>query len=141
MARKIFSFRLDEDLVSRIDGTGLKRSDFVRGAIEAALCGSVVPEPVSAPEPTPAAVAALEPAVVSTSVPKKNNSGVSSDGFRVDAFRSDSLVLLEALRKKRMTPRDAERAMGWLGLRYSRAEAELLGAGVICLDDGFLVLV
>lgn len=53
-------------------------------------------------------------------------------------LRPDAVVLLTALRKKRMTSQGAEREMGWMGLRYSRAEGELLSSGLAWLDGGIL---
>lgn len=38
-----------------------------------------------------------------------------------------------------MSSRDADRAMGWMGLRYSKAEGQLLLAGLIRLEGGLLV--
>ena len=37
MGRKIFSFRLDEALIARIDAMDQKRSEFVRDALEGAI--------------------------------------------------------------------------------------------------------
>ncbi len=60
-------------------------------------------------------------------------------GFDPKCLRPDALVLLGAIQKKRMTSRQAEAELGWLGLRYSNAEKSLIAADLVVLQDGVLV--
>jgi len=131
MGTKMISIRLDEGLLERVDGTGLKRSEFIRDAVEAALDGSVQKVHVA-------------------TVPKKNSiagsgsklSGVAEVGVSsVPSGRAaDQAVVLSLLRKKRLTSRQAEQAMGWAGLRYGNAEKALLSSGAVAVVDGALVV-
>lgn len=129
-----FLLKLPDGWLSRIDGVSGNRSEFIREAIGVALgvdgpSGSVsdkVPEKVGRPDPVPGVPA-------SGVLVNRKGSVVDPAGLRPDA-----VVLLAALRKKRMTSQGAEREMGWMGLRYSRAEGELLSSGLAWLDGGIL---
>ena len=132
MAMKGYSFRLEEGLVARVDALGVKRADFVRDAIEAALCGDGVMKPAEmdrvggAPEMPPA--------------PKKNSLKVPVKKVSTELRGADEKVLLSELRRQAMTSRDLERKMAWLGLRYSRAEKALLSSGLVVVVDGLMVV-
>jgi len=60
-------------------------------------------------------------------------------GLKPANLRPDALVLLGAIQKKRMTSRQAEAELGWLGLRYANAEKALILEGLVALQDGVLV--
>ena len=133
MGTKMFSVRLDEDLIARLEGVGEKRSDFVRAAIEAALGVGGLDAPVAAKSVKKVDMA---------SAPKKNSIAVpvekatSVSGFRV----ADEEALVALLRKRPLSSRDAERSMAWLGLRYPNAEKALLSSGRVAVVDGLLVV-
>lgn len=143
MAQKIFSFRLDEDLVSRIDALDQRRSDFVREAILAALDGRAAGLLAETDREVVLAnadqVRLIKKPVSEKAVRRKKN--FDRKPIEKDGLRPDEAVLLEAVRRKRMTSQQADRAMGWLGLRFARAESELLSRGLIRVDGGVLVAV
>ncbi len=123
---KIYSIRLDEDLVARVDGLGVNRSEFIRDAVEAALgAGGDVPK------------AAL---VEKRSAPKKNP--IVPAVKPLDARReADVKFLLSEIRRLRLTSRQAEALMGWFGMRYRNAENHLLKSGGVVVVDGLLVAI
>ena len=91
----------------------------------------------------------IERKVVPARFPKRGSGGVDRDpdghhpktGEAVYLDRADSRALLVVLRGKRMSSRDLEGRMGWLGLRYSKAEGELLGSGLVVSREGYLEVV
>ena len=58
--------------------------------------------------------------------------------FRI--YDEDKDILLKMFSEKKLTSRAAQEASGFLGLRYSHAEAELLAEGKIAIKDGVVVL-
>ena len=58
---------------------------------------------------------------------------------KISSVPADQIVLLALVRKRVLSSRDAEKALGWLGLRYGNAERGLLKAGLIEVRDGVLV--
>ena len=55
-----------------------------------------------------------------------------------DDLPADARVLLDRLRRRPSSSRDAERHFGWLGLRYSKAERALLDRELIRVRGGVL---
>lgn len=125
--------KLPAGTLARIDAVSGNRSEFVREALLSFLDGGekssvVVCDKGGAEKPV------------------SENAGGSKKNFdrkpiEKDGLRPDEAVLLEAVRRKRMTSQQADRAMGWLGLRFARAESELLSRGLIRVDGGVLVAV
>lgn len=108
----LMQVRFPDGTFDLIDAVSDNRSCFIRDAVSAALGGGGVRR-----------------------VPRKKNSNVSS------GRGADAAVLLEALRKRSMSSREAEKLMGWLGLRYANAEKRLLQDGSVYSDGGILVAV
>jgi len=137
MPGKVFSFRLDEGLVSRIDEVSSDRTGFVREALERALAGasdgSVTsfnrPKRERRPDPAVEAVKAAIPEKVR--VPAKK-------GFTTPLREADKAAVLDLIRKKRVSSRQAEQEMGWPGLRYANAEKALLADGTVEVVNGLL---
>ena len=132
----VMKVRFGDGTFARIDAVASNRSEFIRGAVEAALGGDTtsVEKPASVP--------------VRKSVPQKKNSIVpSSDKAAVNpklaaapsGRQADAAAVLGVIRSKRLTSRQAEAEMGWLGLRYANAEKLLLSSGAAAVVDGHLV--
>ncbi|GGE30002.1 hypothetical protein GCM10011360_17600 [Primorskyibacter flagellatus] len=115
MATKIYSIRFDPDLMARVDASGVGRSEFIREAVEAALVASPVKRPAA------------------PSASKKNSSEKSS------RWAADDAAVLDVIRGGRFSSRDVEKRIGWMGLRYSKAEKRLLESGAVMVVDGVLV--
>lgn len=125
----VMKVRFGDGTFDRIDAVSGNRSEFIRGAVEAALGGAY--EPVKKID-----MPASEPVETHTlPVPQKKNSIVPSPkvGKAYTKPVSPRAADIEALRaligEKRLTSRQAEQAMGWLGLRYANAEKGLLQSG------------
>ena len=58
----------------------------------------------------------------------------------VSPREGDKELLLKVFGGKRLTSRQAKQVTGWLGLRYDKAEAELLAEGKIGFVDGVVVV-
>lgn len=130
----VMQVRFPDGTFAAIDAVCSNRSEFIRYAVAEALkAGSGQRAKTDAPAIAERAVKEV-PAKRLRSKKNFDGQAVSTDGLRPDAA-----ALLEALRKKRMSPKDAEKAMGWLGLRYSKAEGQLLLAGVVRVEGGVLV--
>ena len=136
MPTKNYSIRFDPDLMARVDARPEGRSEFIRAAAEAALgvpFAGAVNGPVAGgkkksfvpPDPDPVQVA------IDTA---KARPAVARSGRKADAAE-----LLAVIRSKRLSPRQAEAEMGWLGLRYGNAEKLLLSSGAAVVVDGVLV--
>ena len=124
MTKKIYSFRLDEALVSRIDALGVKRGKFVRDAIEAALgAGDHLAAFVE--------VAGTSRNEILDDIPMKPAPKKISNVPVGDEDR-----LLEYLRCGIRTERDAVRALGWTDMRVSKAVARLGAAGRVRFKAG-----
>lgn len=150
MARKkigddVMPVRFPDGTFERIDAIADNRSDFIRGAVLSALgsdrdvrvgCSTeIVAGPVDVgigqTEPKP-----KKPSLTKPVQPKKNfdRKPVKKDGLRPDAE-----VLLASIRKRRWTSKQHEKEMGWLGLRFARAEGDLFDLGLVKVEDGMLV--
>lgn len=57
----------------------------------------------------------------------------------VGDLSSDASALLSVVRRERLTSREAEKVVDWLGLRFRNAERELLDAGLVRFVDGLMV--
>ena len=136
MPTKNYSIRFDPDLMARVDARPEGRSEFIRAAAEAALgvpFAGAVNGPVAGgkkksfvpPDPDPVQVA------IDTA---KARPAVARSGRQADAAE-----LLAVIRSKRLSPRQAEAEMGWLGLRYGNAEKLLLSSRAAVVVDGVLV--
>ena len=135
MPKKIISVRLDEDLISEVDKLCPKRgerSDFISDAISEKLHGALDVCEEGSGETKSDLVRPGE----AIPIPRK---GVDGQAVNICDLKPDAVVLLSALRQKRMASREAEKSMGWLGLRYSKAERSLIGAGLVAVVDGVLV--
>lgn len=128
--------KLPEGCLGRIDAVASNRSEFIRDAVEAALGGdtTLVEKPASIP--------------ARKAVPQKKNSIVPpSDKTEVkpklaaapSGRQADAAAVLGVIRSKRLTSRQVEAEMGWLGLRYANAEKLLLSSGAAAVVDGHLV--
>lgn len=127
--------KLPAGTLARIDAVSGNRSEFVRDALLSVLGGGDLQK-----------VQIAGPKKTGAEKPVSENAGGSKKNFdrkpiEKDGLRPDEAVLLEAVRRKRMTSQQADRAMGWLGLRFARAESELLSRGLIRVDGGVLVAV
>ncbi|WP_416558555.1 ribbon-helix-helix domain-containing protein [Phaeobacter sp. JH20_02] len=125
MPTKIFSFRLDEELIAEVDRRFPKRGERTEFVADAVAEKLGLDTPVKAKMP-PIAKRAVAPK------PEKSPKGA-------DMLRPDAVVLLAALRKKSMTSRQAKAEMGWLGLRYENAERVLLSEGSAAVVNGVVV--
>lgn len=119
--------------------------------------GVPVPEPLvdvrvsSGTEMEPLAEKAEKPPakpVAPAVSPSKRSGGIGFDermaglSARLSAGRaSDCRVVVEALRERRMSERDLERALGWVGIRCQNAVMALMGAGVVSTESGLLGVV
>lgn len=104
-------------MLAEIDAVcGGNRSEWLRCAIRGALDGGV--------EPVVDRGAVSEP--------------VSADPGVGARLHPKSAELLEFIRGKRLSSRDAERRLGWSGLLFHRAEAELLRLRLARMDAGLL---
>lgn len=110
--------------LGRIDALGGNRSEFIRGAVEAALGGGGMPVSAVKPEPV--------------RCEKKFDVARSEVSFS-DRREADVLALLEVIGGGRFTCRQVEGKMDWAGLRYSNAEKALLSSGRAAVIDGVLV--
>jgi hypothetical protein len=119
-----FLLKLPEGTMARVEAVSPNRSEWIRDVLLGALDAW---EGVDGGGETKSELVRPGEAV---RIPRGLNSA---------NLRPDALALLEALRKKPMTPRDAEKAMGWLGLRYANAEKALIAEGLVVLQDGVLV--
>jgi Arc/MetJ-type ribon-helix-helix transcriptional regulator len=129
----VMQVRFPDGTFARIDEVSSNRSEFIRYAVDKALKAGSGQRPKTD-------VPAIAERAVKEVPAKRVRSEKKIDGQAVsDGLRPDAKVLLEALRGKRMTSRDAEKAMGWMGLRYSKAEGQLLLAGAIRVEGGVLV--
>jgi Arc/MetJ-type ribon-helix-helix transcriptional regulator len=168
VALKIFSIRLDADLVARVDATGVKRSEFVRCAIEAALqarsdLGAYVaaagparnellddlpmkpaPEPILPRGPGAGGLKPVKREVDAPAAPKKNSIAAPDDkraaarAWGATLRETDMKSILEVARSGRYSSRDIECQLGFLGLRYKKAEDALLRSGLIRFEGGLV---
>ena len=132
----VMKVRFGDGTFARIDAVASNRSEFIRDAVEAALGGdtTLVEKPASVPARKP-------------SPQKKNSTGPSSDKTEVNpkmaaapsGRQADAVSVLGVIRGKRLTSRQVEAEMGWLGLRYANAEKLLLSSGAAAVVDGHLV--
>lgn len=147
MARKkigddVMPVRFPDGTFERIDAIADNRSDFIRGAVLSALGSDRVHIEVNAGSPSLEVAGKSrkyeieKPAPQKPTEPKKNfdRKPVKKDGLRPDAE-----VLLASIRKRRWTSKQHEKEMGWLGLRFARAEGDLFQAKLISAEDGILV--
>lgn len=138
--------QLGEGVAERIDavaGSG-RRAEYIRSAVMAALgeaVGSAPMRPAADPAPAvlmgPAEVSQVAGAVPSQrSVPLSERTpavrGAESRARRAD----DCRVLLDVLRGKRMTVRDAVKELGWAELRLEKVAAKLMASGLIHCPRG-----
>lgn len=151
--------KLPEGMLARIDAVSGNRSEFIRRAVMSALVGldsDVVPARLR--EAAVSSGALVEKAkdvrkpparpVASAVSPSKRSGGIGFDermaglSARLSAGRaSDCRVVVEALRERRMSERDLERALGWVGIRCQNAVMALMGAGVVSTESGLLGVV
>jgi hypothetical protein len=135
MPTKNYSIRFDPDLMARFDARPEGRSEFIRAAAEAALG-----LPFAGALNGPAAGAKKksfvppDPDPVQAAIDTAKARPVARSGRQADAAE-----LLAMIRSKRLSPRQAEAEMGWLGLRYGNAEKLLLSSGAAVVVDGVLV--
>lgn len=129
----VMQVRFPDGTFARIDEVSSNRSEFIRYAVDEALKAGSGQRPK-------ADVPAIAERAVKEVPEKRARSKKNFDGQAVsDGLRPDARVLLSALREKRMTSRDSEKAMGWMGLRYAKAEKQLIQAGLIRVEGGVLV--
>lgn len=137
MATTNYSIRFDPELMARVDARAEGRSEFIRSAVEAALDGPALSASESPVKPAP------KKNSIKGSVPDPVLSAIDAAKSRPAAVRSgrqaDAAALLAVIRSKRLSSRQAEAEMGWLGLRCANAEKLLLSSGAAVLDGGFLV--
>lgn len=116
--------KLPDGTLGRIDvvAGGGRRSEFIRGAIEAALGGGSVS---GIPRGSVARDRSVAPKVSVKPVPR--------------GLRPDAIALLDLVRERSVSARDAGEELGWFEMRVSRAENELLGAGLVRIAGGLLV--
>ena len=124
--------KLPDGTLGRIDAITPNRSEFIREVVlrELVVRGGVMPigakkKSFVTPDPYPVQVAPD----AAKARPAAARSG----------RQSDAAELLSLIRSKRLSSRQAESEMGWLGLRYSNAENLLINSGAIVLDGGLLV--
>lgn len=149
---------LPDDVLERIPGN---RSEFIRKAVLQAVSGldsDVVPARLREAAVSSGAlverakeVASRKPPakpVAPAVAPVKRSGGIGFDermaglSARLSAGRaSDCRVVVEALRERRMSERDLERALGWVGIRCQNAVMALMGAGVVSTESGLLGVV
>jgi hypothetical protein len=116
--------------LARIDAVSNNRADFVRAAVEAALGGvSTMP---SRPKKN-----SIAGSVKEAVRPRKSGASKKS-GVVVSA---DQQAVLDYVQGRRVSSRDVEAHFNWLGLRYSKAERQLLAAGLIGFQDGMMVAI
>lgn len=157
----VMQVRFPDGTFSRIDAIASNRSEWIRDVVLSVLMmGDAAGAVVSKLKEITGDDAPATPEIVKRAVqmPDDPASGETAcdlvrpgeaipiprkgrDGQKVDIadLRPDAVVLLGALRKKPMGSRDAEKAMGWLGLRYSKAEKQLIGLGLVRQENGILV--
>lgn len=150
MSGVLVSVRLDAEAVAEIDGrVGSRgRSGFIRDAVAAALGGGVAAVGI---DTAGQAVAVLrEPAV-----PEPRPSSVSGPSMMIagPAFsaalsrrrvlaaaeqeRSDKMkLLLEAVRRRAMTARDASLELGWPEILTAKVADKLFAAGLVHFPRG-----
>lgn len=148
----VMKVRFADGTFARIDKECGNRNGFIRAAVDAALnsisgldaqiqIAGVEPNDILQDMPMRPATEKGYKYVAETSLPaaKKNSllGSVSKDPLSLrDQDKAD---VLAAVAGGRFSSSDLERRMGWLGLRYSRAEKDLLSSGDICIADGVLV--
>lgn len=157
MARKkigddVMPVRFPDGTFERIDAIADNRSDFIRGAVLNALGSDkqdfrldpkILRDGASAKSdvenrPVNNLVSEKEQKSKKPVQPKKN---FDRQPVKKDGLRPDAEVLLASIRKRRWTSKQHEKEMGWLGLRFARAEGDLFQAGLIEVDNGVLVAV
>lgn len=111
----LMQVRFPDGTFAAIDAVATVRSEFIRGAVADALDG-----------PGRIKRAPKKSEIRATSVPSPRE--------------ADKAALLEALRARRMSSREAEAAMGWPGLRYRNAERDLMASGKVLAQGGVLVV-
>ncbi|MCF6275677.1 MAG: hypothetical protein L3J05_07925 [Robiginitomaculum sp.] len=136
---EVMKVRFSDGTFARIDCVSGNRSDFIRSAVcgvldfDVSAVAPVLLGPVSVPKKNLIGSVLKKPVVAA--VVLRDRRGVEVD---TSGFRSDSLLLLEHIFLDRVTSRQASISLGWLGLRFDRAEKELLSSGVVWIDGGFL---
>lgn len=121
--------RFPSGTFQRIDAVSGNRSEFVRGAVAAALAVGNVPDAVRSEKKSDGL--ALEDrieratAVLDAKYPKK-------------AVSDDREVLLALVKKKALSERQAMEALGWMELRVSKVAGKLSGSGLIRYRDGLM---
>ena len=73
--------------------------------------------------------------LASVSVTNRTPSGAQQSLREV---HPDDAEVLSMLRERPRSSRDASDAMGWLGIRFDRAERRLLAAGLVRVEGGVL---
>ena len=137
MGMKVFSIRLDEELVSRVDALGGNRSDFVRGAVAAALGGDLTSGLDVPTDPAKANLkkhgfSNVDDGRVGQNLPQKSVDRSGGSGLRPDDD--------EVLACVRVNPRRGERALsevlGWPEIRVSKSLGRLGSAGLVRFSGG-----
>lgn len=151
MALKVYSIRLDEGLMARIDAHDQVRSDFIRDAIttaldrdDVALGGSMQKLHIAGPA-KPTKIIKRGPGdggLKPVPVKKKSDAvppAVVRPGSEVVSPRAqDKADLLALIQSKRLSSRQAKDKLGWLGLRYENAERALMDDGAVWVNAGVL---
>ncbi|GLO70333.1 hypothetical protein MACH17_18500 [Phaeobacter inhibens] len=149
----VMKVRFPDGTFTRIDAIAPNRSEWIRDIVIGALdaCDDVGtsspmtreqamdPDPLLAALPMKVAEGEEYKFEPRTKLPPIDHIEEGPSKETGGDLRPDAVVLLGALRKKRMSSRDAEEAMGWLGLRYSKAERQLIGLGLVHQENGLLV--
>jgi Arc/MetJ-type ribon-helix-helix transcriptional regulator len=135
MALRVYSFRLDEELVGRIDDLSVKRSDFVRDALEVALDGEKNSIVASGDGELWSGLGRCQlsetPAEAPPVYPPHRSDGVG--------FSDDELTVLAVVRSGRFSVDDVSGQVGLFGISYSEVSVGLLGRDVISVEGGVVV--
>ena len=121
----MISVRVDDGVISALDGFGGSRSDHVRAALRSYVLGAAVrsekkSDGLALEDRIERATEALD-----AKYPKK-------------AVSDDREVLLALVKKKALSERQAMEALGWMELRVSKVAGKLSGSGLIRYRDGLM---
>ncbi|WP_170759971.1 hypothetical protein [Ruegeria lacuscaerulensis] len=129
----VMPVRFPDGTFDRIMKINPNRTEFIRKAVADALAAV---ERGNMQKPHSAEPEVEKPISKKPPQPKKNFDGKPVDK---DELRPDARVLLGQVRQKRWTSKQHEKALGWPGLRFPRAEGDLFQAKLIKVEDGILV--
>jgi len=157
MAKKIFSFRMDPDLIARVDGVGGDRTAFVTAAVQRALDDGV--KISGQPVGVHVADDILRDHVVKTEVvgksgkpdegksiskrrvAQKKNSTAGACSRVSDRRDADDALLLDFLKCGVRTERQIAKEIRWPEMRVSKAVARLGAAGKVKFTGGAIEVI